>query len=79
MFRLKTREVETMTKRKIVHITGKRGRWCVKPQGRKSPISCHTKKETAIRRGRSLAKKLPCSQLTVHKIGGGVQARYRYG
>lgn len=51
--------------------------WMVQREGKKSPESTHRKKDTAVRRGRSLAKKAG-GTLKIKGRNGKVQAKRSY-
>ncbi len=51
--------------------------WWVQREGKKSPESTHKKKDTAVRRGRSMARRSHGS-LKIKGRNGKVQAKHRY-
>jgi hypothetical protein len=51
--------------------------WMVQREGKKSPESMHKKKEVAVRRGRSLAKRAG-GMLKIKGKNGKIQAKRRY-
>ncbi len=52
--------------------------WLVQKEGKKKPESFHKKKEVAVRKGRTLAKRAK-GQLKIKAKGGRIQARRNYG
>ena len=51
--------------------------WMVQREGKKSPESTHRKKETAVRKGRSLAKRAG-GILKIKGRNGKIQAKRKY-
>ena len=51
--------------------------WMVQREGKKSPESTHKKKDVAVRRGRSLAKRA-CGVLKIKGRNGKIQAKRSY-
>ncbi len=51
--------------------------WAVQREGKKSPESTHRKKDTAVRRGRSMAKR-EGGTLKIKGRNGKIQAKRRY-
>jgi hypothetical protein len=51
--------------------------WMVQREGKKSPVSTHKKKDAAVRRGRSLAKRAG-GVLKIKARNGKVQAKRKY-
>ena len=51
--------------------------WMVQREGKKSPESTHRKKETAVRKGRSLAKRAR-GVLKIKGRNGKIQAKRKY-
>jgi len=51
--------------------------WMVQCEGKKTPMSMHKKKDTAVRRGRSLAKRAG-GMLKIKGRNGKVQAKRKY-
>jgi hypothetical protein len=51
--------------------------WMVQQEGRKSPVSMHRKKDVAVRKARSLAKRAH-GMLKIKGKNGKVQAKRRY-
>lgn len=51
--------------------------WMVQREGKKSPVSMHRKKDAAVRRGRSLAKRAH-GVLKIKGRNGKVQAKRSY-
>lgn len=51
--------------------------WMVQREGKKSPLSTHRKKDVAVRKGRSLAKRA-CGVLKIKSRNGKVQAKRSY-
>ena len=51
--------------------------WLVQKEGKKSPESVHKKKEVAVRKGRTLAKKA-CGILKIKTKDGRIQAKRVY-
>jgi hypothetical protein len=51
--------------------------WMVQREGKKSPMSTHRKKDAAVRKGRSLAKRA-CGVLKIKGRSGKVQAKRSY-
>lgn len=65
-----------MPKKSFVVRSAEEG-WMVQQEGRKSPLSTHKKKETAVRRGRSLAKRA-AGTLKIKGRNGKIQAKRSY-
>jgi Uncharacterized protein conserved in bacteria (DUF2188) len=51
--------------------------WMVQREGKKSPLSTHKKKDAAVRKGRSMAKRAG-GVLKIKARNGKVQAKRRY-
>lgn len=51
--------------------------WMVQREGKKSPVSTHRRKDVAVRKGRSLAKRAG-GKLKIKGRNGKVQARRSY-
>ena len=51
--------------------------WMIQREGKKSPESTHKKKETAVRRGRSMAKRAG-AMLKIKGKNGKIQAKRNY-
>jgi len=51
--------------------------WMVQREGKKSPVSTHKKKDVAVRKGRSLAKRAG-GVLKIKAMNGKVQAKRSY-
>lgn len=51
--------------------------WMVQREGKKSPVSMHKKKDVAVRRGRSLAKRMG-GVLKIKGRNGKLQAKRSY-
>lgn len=51
--------------------------WAVQREGKKSPVSTHKKKDVAVRKGRSLAKRAH-GVLKIKNRSGKIQARRSY-
>jgi len=51
--------------------------WMVTREGEKSPESTHRKKDVAVRKGRSLAKRA-CGVLKIKGKNGKIQAKRKY-
>ncbi len=51
--------------------------WMVQREGKKSPVSTHRKKDTAVRRGRSMAKRAG-GTLKIKGRNGKIQAKRSY-
>jgi hypothetical protein len=51
--------------------------WMVQREGKKSPLSMHKKKDAAVRKGRSMAKRAG-GVLKIKARNGKVQAKRRY-
>ncbi len=67
-----------MAKATYVVKSTKDGGWAVLKEGKKSPESTHKKKDVAVRKGRSLAKKAK-GTLKIKAKGGNIQAKRYYG
>ena len=65
-----------MTKKSFVVRSSDDG-WIVQREGKKSPESRHTKKDVAVRRGRSLAKRAG-GTLKIKGRNGKIQAKRNY-
>ena len=52
--------------------------WLVQKEGKKRPESVHKKKEVAVRKGRTLAKRAK-GQLKIKAKSGRIQAKRNYG
>ena len=65
-----------MTKKSFVVRSSDDG-WMVQREGKKSPVSTHKKKETAVRKGRSLAKQAG-GVLKIKGRNGKIQAKRSY-
>ena len=65
-----------MTKKSFVVRAWEDG-WMVQREGKKSPESTHRTKETAVRRGRAMAKRAKCT-LKIKGRNGKIQARRNY-
>ena len=65
-----------MRKRSFVVCSSKDG-WMVQREGKKSPESTHRKKDVAVRRGRSLAKRAG-GMLKIKGKNGKIQAKRNY-
>ena len=68
-------------KRQVYTVTPDRsnGGWIVTQKGRKSPVSAHKLKTTAVKKGKRLAKKAPLGQVTIKRQDGRIQASHKYG
>ena len=51
--------------------------WMVQREGKKSPESMHRKKDVAVRKGRSMAKRA-CGTLKIKGKNGKIQAKRNY-
>jgi hypothetical protein len=51
--------------------------WMVQREGKKSPLSVHKKKDAAVKKGRSMAKRAG-GMLKIKARNGKVQAKRRY-
>ncbi len=51
--------------------------WMVQREGKKSPESMHRKKDTAVRKGRSMAKRWGC-MLKIKGKNGKIQSKRSY-
>ena len=65
-----------MTKKSFVVRSWEDG-WMVQREGKKSPESTHRTKETAVRRGRAMAKRAG-TMLKVKGKNGKIQAKWNY-
>lgn len=70
-----------MAKRQVFTIAPDRtnGGWILKQQGRKSAVSAHKLKTTAVKKGKRLAKKAPLGQVKIMRQDGRIQAQHKYG
>jgi hypothetical protein len=68
---------EEMLKKKSFVVRSHEDGWMVQREGKKSPESTHRKKETAVRKGRSLAKRAG-GVLKIKGRNGKIQARRKY-
>ena len=66
-----------MPKNSFVVRSAKDEGWMVQKEGKKKPESVHKKKETAVRRGRSMAKRAG-GTLKIKGRNGKVQAKRSY-
>ena len=66
-----------MLKKKSFVVRSHEDGWMVQREGKKSPESTHRKKETAVRKGRSLAKRAG-GILKIKGRNGKIQARRKY-
>ncbi len=65
-----------MPKKSFV-VRSQAGAWVVQREGKKSPESTHRKKEVAVRKGRSLAKRAG-GVLKIKGRNGKIQAKRKY-
>ncbi|MBW2577133.1 MAG: DUF2188 domain-containing protein [Deltaproteobacteria bacterium] len=66
-----------MLKKKSFVVRSHEEGWMVQREGKKSPESTHRKKETAVRKGRSLAKRAG-GILKIKGRNGKIQAKRKY-
>lgn len=68
-----------MAKKQITYVVrSSKDGWLVQKEGKKTPESMHKKKDTAFKKGRSLAKKAK-GILKVKSQSGKIQAKRNYG
>ena len=67
-----------MAKQKVFVVRSSKDGWLVQRQGKKSPESKHKKKDVAVRKGRSLAKRAK-GVLKIRAKSGKTQASRNYG
>ena len=73
---LRSRQEARMPKKSFVVRSSQDG-WMVQREGKKSPESTHKKKDVAVRRGRSLAKRAG-GMLKIKGKNGKIQAKRNY-
>jgi len=66
-----------MAKQTTFVVQSKKDSWLVQKQGKKTPESVHKKKEVAVKKGRSLAKRAK-GQLKIKAKTGKIQATRNY-
>ncbi len=66
-----------MAKQTTYVVRGTKDGWLVQKQGKKSPESRHTKKDVAVRKGRSMAKRAK-GVLKIKAKSGKIQATRNY-
>ena len=67
-----------MAKQTTFVVRGSKDGWLVQKQGKKRPESVHKKKEVAVKKGRTLAKRAK-GQLKIKAKSGKIQATRNYG
>ncbi len=63
--------------RTIIRVVPNKGNWSVK-KGNQT-ISNHRKKENAVEKSTTLAKRIGNSQVVIHKKNGQIQTEHTYG
>jgi hypothetical protein len=67
-----------MAKQVTYVVRSSQDKWMVQKEGKKSPESMHTKKDVAVKKGRSLAKRAK-GFLKIKAKSGKIQAKRYYG